>query len=95
MTKLIYRNFEIGNVKNSSGVFYGQNIHINFTSKTKINDGFGGMPGYNNESRNNKFMIRDDDLVDSAVNVSEEVSPDFLHDEKKPLILNKAAPNLE
>lgn len=66
MTSIVYQSLSIGSVSNTSGVYVGENVQINFEHVSKQNDAFGSV-GDANEVTHSVHIVMDDDQVDSAV----------------------------
>ncbi|WAH35268.1 hypothetical protein [Alicyclobacillus dauci] len=65
MTSFKYGSLQIDRVENTSGVFYGRNVHFDFVSRQKINEGVGDSHGINNQFEENRSVVIDGDFLDS------------------------------
>lgn len=57
MLKIQFDELKIDSISESSGVFSGDNVLINWKAKSVTNEGFGTLSGSNNRSINNKSFI--------------------------------------
>ncbi|WP_134699368.1 hypothetical protein [Ammoniphilus sp. YIM 78166] len=62
--KIFFKGLSIERLSGSSGVFSGQNKHINWRSYSKRNDGFGSLEGQDNSVEQNHSVVSDKDTVD-------------------------------
>ncbi|MEB3100296.1 hypothetical protein VF724_01310 [Paenibacillaceae bacterium T2] len=62
--KIWFQDLQVNSVSNSSGIFSGDNIHLNWKHSRKTNDGFGSIQGNSNISKGNVHIVFDRDVVD-------------------------------
>jgi hypothetical protein len=55
-----FGHLDVNSINNSSGVFFGSNLQLNFRLSSKANNGFL-ITGHKNKVNNNLCSIRDDD----------------------------------
>jgi hypothetical protein len=65
MVKFNFKELKIGHISNSSGIFYGQNIQVNWKHTSKVNDGHGTISGENNNLNKNLNATIDNDKYDN------------------------------
>ncbi|GAE24856.1 hypothetical protein JCM9140_815 [Halalkalibacter wakoensis JCM 9140] len=64
MVKITFNSLSVQEIRKSSAIFSGRNIHLNWKSASKQNEGFGNIQGENNVSINNHSVTYDEDYVD-------------------------------
>lgn len=53
-----FHHFKITNVKQSSGIFSGDNSQVRWKDKKKVDEGFGSLIGTKNISTDNQHVVR-------------------------------------
>lgn len=64
MVRIWFQDLQVNSVSNSSGIFSGDNIHLNWKHSRKMNDGFGSIQGNGNISKGNVHIVFDRDVLD-------------------------------
>lgn len=61
-----FNNLKIDEIKNSSGVFTGDNYQSNWSHYSKKNEGLGSLSGDQNISIGNRSILNDEDHADTT-----------------------------
>lgn len=69
-----FKNFQIQNVKNSSGVFSGENSQSKWKYMKKSNEGFGTLQGNKNQSSQNTHVVMKHHEEESVHNMKSKMS---------------------
>jgi hypothetical protein len=64
MTSFTYGNIQIDRLENTSGIFFGRNVQVDFISKQKINEGIASY-GMRNTLEANTSIVIDGDFLDN------------------------------
>lgn len=61
MERITFKDLIIGEIKNSSGVFSGDNFHYGWKAVKKINEGLGSITGDKNKLCQNHHTVINDE----------------------------------
>ncbi len=64
MSKIYFTDIIINQISTNSGLFTGDNQADGWLHQEKVNDGFGGTPGEENQVNWNQTLLVDTDFID-------------------------------
>ena len=62
MLYIEFDNIKVDSISNSSGIFTGNNLHINWKASSTSNEGYGVLSGNNNRALNGKSAVIKPDI---------------------------------
>lgn len=57
MAHIFFKDLNIGEITNSSGVFSGENLQVKWKAYEQTREGYGSLSGNSNRSINNQSII--------------------------------------
>lgn len=57
MVRIMLGDFKVDEITNSSGIFTGENVEIQWKAFIRTNSGYGDIRGDRNKYSNNKSMV--------------------------------------
>ncbi|MEH7385849.1 hypothetical protein V7147_10615 [Bacillus sp. JJ1521] len=65
--KIVLKQLNVEKVSDSSGIFSGENLQIDWKSYKKMNEGFGLMLGNHNQSTKNYHIVQKKDFEEKSI----------------------------